>query len=106
VKYFTQVNSLINLVPYFETDLLKFYELGMKFHARIQKLYTRRVARWFVFKPNPQLLKPFERKSFYDHLVYFAAICFISWQLGICFGNSLKYPHFGILCQDKSGNPA
>jgi hypothetical protein len=30
---------------------------------------------------------------FHDNLVY------------ICFGNSLKYPHFGILCQEISGNP-
>jgi hypothetical protein len=50
----------------------------------------------------------FERKifdTFYDHLVHFVAICFIPWQLGILSGNSLKYPHFGILCQEKSGNP-
>jgi hypothetical protein len=35
----------------------------------------------------------------YDHLVCFMAI----WR---CCGNSVYFPHvFGILCQEKSGNP-
>jgi hypothetical protein len=34
------------------------------------------------------------------------AICFISRQFGKCFGDSLKYPDFGILFEEKSGNPA
>jgi hypothetical protein len=42
---------------------------------------------------------------FYDHLIYFVAICFILWQFGICCGHSLYYPHFGILYHEKSGNP-
>jgi hypothetical protein len=35
---------------------------------------------------------------YFGSLVYVLAIWYI-------FGNSLKYPHFGILCQEKSGNP-
>jgi hypothetical protein len=72
-----------------------------------------RVARWFVFKPKIpiwenfggssygkswhvyfmtiwSILHPFE--IFYDHLVYFVVICYI-------------FPRFGILDQEKSGNP-
>jgi hypothetical protein len=37
---------------------------------------------------------------FYDHLVYFTmAIWYILWQFSIFF------PRFGILAQEKSGNP-
>jgi hypothetical protein len=43
---------------------------------------------------------------FYDLLVHFADIRFILWQFGICCGNTLYYPNFGILYQEKSGNPA
>jgi hypothetical protein len=39
-----------------------------------------------------------------DHLVYFVAICFVLCQFGI-FRVHLYYPHFGILYQEKSGNP-
>jgi hypothetical protein len=48
---------------------------------------------------------PLNGKIFYDHLVHFVATCFISWQLGIRCSNSLKYSYFGIVCQEKSGNP-
>jgi hypothetical protein len=66
-----------------------------------------RVSRWFVFKPILQFWYILEALGtemfdiFYDILEYFVAICFISRQ----FGNSLKYPDFGTLCQEKSGNP-
>jgi hypothetical protein len=30
----------------------------------------------------------------------------MSLQFCVRFGDPLKYPHFGILCLDKSGNPA
>jgi hypothetical protein len=60
------------------------------------------------FQTKPPFWEPLELKKFgifYDHLV--CTLCghllFISWQFGICYGNSLKYPHFGILCQEKSG---
>jgi hypothetical protein len=42
---------------------------------------------------------------FYDHLVYFVAICFISWQCDIFNVQLLYNPHFGILYEQKSGNP-
>jgi hypothetical protein len=75
---------------------------------RFQAVVSR-IARLFIFKPNPNFgtfLKPLEHFDiFYDHMVYFVAICFILWQFGICYGNSLYYPHFGILHQEKSGNP-
>jgi hypothetical protein len=42
---------------------------------------------------------------FYGHLVYFTVFWYILWQ----FGNALViweiFPRFGILCQEKSGNP-
>jgi hypothetical protein len=55
---------------------------------------------------------------FYGHLVYFMAIWYILWPFGNLvgilyilwpFGNlvaiRLIFPRFGILCQEKSGNP-
>jgi hypothetical protein len=50
---------------------------------------------------------------FYDHLVYFAAIwctyCtaiwYILWSCGIFYGHLVYFPRFGMLYQDKSGNP-
>jgi hypothetical protein len=39
---------------------------------------------------------------FYGHLEYFTAIWYILWP----FGNLLyNFPLFGILCEEKSGNP-
>jgi hypothetical protein len=50
---------------------------------------------------------------FYDHLVYFTAIGNILWPLGIYYGHLVYFmviwyifPRFGILYQEKSGNPA
>jgi hypothetical protein len=34
---------------------------------------------------------------FYGHLEYFTVIWYILWPY---------FPHFGMLCQEKSGNPA
>jgi hypothetical protein len=42
---------------------------------------------------------------FYDHLIYFTAIENILWAFGIFCGNLLYFPRFGILHQEKSGNP-
>jgi hypothetical protein len=42
---------------------------------------------------------------FYDHLVYFKAIANILWPFGIFCGNLVYFPRFGILDQEKSGNP-
>jgi hypothetical protein len=58
---------------------------------------------------------------FRGHLVYFMAIWYILWPSGIFYGHLLYFmaiwpfgnvvvvwyifPPFGILCQEKSGNP-
>jgi hypothetical protein len=45
---------------------------------------------------------------FYGHLVYFMAIWYILWSFGIFYGHLVIwyiFPPFGILCQEKSGNP-
>jgi hypothetical protein len=42
---------------------------------------------------------------FYDHLVYFTAIGNILRLFGIFCGNLVYFPRFGILDQEKSGNP-
>jgi hypothetical protein len=44
--------------------------------------------------------------SFFNLLASFVAICFILWQFGIFCGRLLHIPHFGVLHQEKSGNPA
>jgi hypothetical protein len=43
---------------------------------------------------------------FYDHLVYFTAIGNILWPFGIFCSHLVHFPRFGILHQEKSGNPA
>jgi hypothetical protein len=53
--------------------------------------------------------KAFEWKIFviiYDRLAYFVAVCFILWQFGYILWSLLHCLHFGVLCQEKSGNPA
>jgi hypothetical protein len=42
---------------------------------------------------------------FYDHVVYFTAIEHILWPFGIFCGHLVFFPRFGILYQEKSGNP-
>jgi hypothetical protein len=42
---------------------------------------------------------------FYIHLVYFMAIGNIVWPFGIFCGNLVYKSPFGILDQEKSGNP-
>jgi hypothetical protein len=42
---------------------------------------------------------------FYGHLVYFMAIWYILWPFGISYGYFKLFPLFGMLYQDKSGNP-
>jgi hypothetical protein len=42
---------------------------------------------------------------FYDRLVYFTAIGNILWPFGIFCGHLVYFPCFGILYQEKSGNP-
>jgi hypothetical protein len=42
---------------------------------------------------------------FYGHLVYFMAVWYILWPFGIFYGHLVYFPHFGLLYQEKSGNP-
>jgi hypothetical protein len=43
---------------------------------------------------------------FYEHLVHFMVFCYILWSWGIVRGNLVNISRFGILFQEKSGNPA
>jgi hypothetical protein len=43
--------------------------------------------------------------TFYDHLVYFTAFGNILWSFDILCGHLVYFPRFGILYQEKSGNP-
>jgi hypothetical protein len=38
--------------------------------------------------------------------VYFTVFCYILWAFGIVRSNFVYFSRFGILCQEKSGNPA
>jgi hypothetical protein len=42
---------------------------------------------------------------FCRHLVHFRFYCYILWTFGIVRGNLAYYSSFGILYQEKSGNP-
>jgi hypothetical protein len=42
---------------------------------------------------------------FYGHLVHFTVFCYILWTFGIVCGNLFYFSRFGILYQEKSGNP-
>jgi hypothetical protein len=42
---------------------------------------------------------------FYAHLVHFTVFCYILWTFGIVCGNWYIFSSFGILYQEKSGNP-
>jgi hypothetical protein len=42
---------------------------------------------------------------FYGHLVHFMVFCYILWKFGIVRGNLVYISSFGILYQEKSGNP-
>jgi hypothetical protein len=42
---------------------------------------------------------------FYDHLVYFMAIGNTLWPIGIFCGHLVYFPCFGMLYEEKSGNP-
>jgi hypothetical protein len=43
---------------------------------------------------------------FYVHLAHFTIFCYILRTFGIDSGNLVHFSHFGILYQEKSGNPA
>jgi hypothetical protein len=42
---------------------------------------------------------------FYGHLVHFTVFCYILWKFSIVRGNLAYFSRFGILYQEKSGNP-
>jgi hypothetical protein len=42
---------------------------------------------------------------FYRHLVAFTVFCYMLWTFGIVRGTLAFSPRFGILYQEKSGNP-
>jgi hypothetical protein len=42
---------------------------------------------------------------FYYHLAYFTSIWYILWQLAIVYGYVVYFSRFGMLYQEKSGNP-
>jgi hypothetical protein len=42
---------------------------------------------------------------FYGHLVHFRDFCYIIWTFSIVRGNLVSFSRFGILYQEKSGNP-
>jgi hypothetical protein len=44
--------------------------------------------------------------NFFGLLVYFTAISYILWPLGVLCGHFGIFSRFGTLCQEKSGNPA
>jgi hypothetical protein len=46
-----------------------------------------------------------EHSTFYGHWVYFAAIWYILLPFGIFNVSLVYFPCFGILYQEKSGNP-
>jgi hypothetical protein len=71
-----------------------------------------RVARWFVFKPKIRIWVNFVGSWYgkywyiFDHLVYFTGIGNILWPFGVfCVVIWYIFPRFGILDQEKSGNP-
>jgi hypothetical protein len=43
---------------------------------------------------------------FYGHFIHFTVFCYILWTFGIIRGNLVCFSRFGILYQEKSGNPA
>jgi hypothetical protein len=42
---------------------------------------------------------------YYGHLVHFMVFCYVLWIFGIVRGNLVYISRFGILYQEKSGNP-
>jgi hypothetical protein len=65
-----------------------------------------------VFKPkipvwvNLEGLAAEDVGIFFGHLVHFTAFCYILWTFGRIRGNLVYFSRFGILYQEKSGNPA
>jgi hypothetical protein len=77
----------------------------------VNRRTRNRVARWFIFQTknhnSGKFWGPWIRKGwyikypsgvYYSHLVYFIA----TWKFS---GILVKFPSFGTLCPEKSGNP-
>jgi hypothetical protein len=58
--------------------------------------YITYMAIWYI-------LRPFD--IFYGHLIYFRSFCRKIYQNGHKVYHLLYFPHFGMLNQEKSGNP-
>jgi hypothetical protein len=72
--------------------------------------FEGRVARWFIFKPKIQIWEGLKIENiciFYGHLENIIAVWYIKWPFGnlVLFGIPI-FPRFGILYDEKSGNPA
>jgi hypothetical protein len=91
---------------------------------RIHNVAPLRVARWYIFKPKI-LIWAFwgglKRKRFGNLAIWYIIGSFgvlHIWPFGILYGHLVNFmvignlvaiwyisPHFGLLCQEKSGNP-
>jgi hypothetical protein len=73
---------------------------------------TTRVARWFVFKPKIQIWVNFGESCngscwyILWTLGPFYGLCYILCTFGIVHGTLVYFSRFGILYEEKSGNPA
>jgi hypothetical protein len=65
-----------------------------------------RVARWFFQTQNPPKLGKFCRVLDWKMFIYFMAILNILWSFGIFYDHSVRFSGFGIMYQEKSGNPS
>jgi hypothetical protein len=93
--------------------------LCLQIHLRIEYLHTAlcpvnrvRVARWFVFNPKIQFLVNFVgscngrcRYILWSLSPIYILAFYILWTFGVVRGNLVYFSCFGILHQEKSGNP-
>jgi hypothetical protein len=75
---------------------------------------STRVARCFLFKPKipiwvnlggPYVPRVENVDTIHSHLEYFTDIWDILGPFGTFYSHWVHFPGFGILCQEKSGNP-
>jgi hypothetical protein len=60
-------------------------------------LFSTKIPIWVNFEVNAGI--------FYGHLEYFMVIWYMSWLFGSVVVIWYIFPCFGILCEEKSGNP-
>jgi hypothetical protein len=63
----------------------------------------------YIFKPKIPIWRVLEWKKFVyfiAHLVYFTANWYILWAFGVFYGQFEYFSRFGMLYQEKAGNPA